>query len=1327
MTDSELRVLELDVPAWSIREPLDMSLDRAGSYPTIETALKREEARHVSAAAGDGTLESVRLQEAESPSISDGARAAGRPSGERPLPSQFFLDGRPTFDSRPRGHARTTSETLSFTSERGTTASPRVFPLVPAKFSTPPRRHTIFPLANQSVDCLPTHTVSPEGRKPLETLPAMASLETPENMPHEQPHIEDILKESNEPRRPDALELTSPVTSPPVEAVQRPLASLGDAVPVPMTPILEPRSAILLARDRAATGDRARSSVGGRDAATLDGKDSATPMDGQQTDEDPPTFDHFTGDNIDGSEFGGTASQRNSENEPDEEDERLNAASIGPEGESGTVPSTPALSSGSDSSPRYSIIMTPTMMRTGALASDNISAVSNLDHAKWEHSPQPDETAGHEGEGTPFHVSDLNLKQKGQAEPSSAVRQLQLPGHDQETRQPTEAPTTTATGHEVMLEVSAHTESVDNSMVTFTGATDIDDEEQSVTVPAGSILEEASMIQLPSSPPMPAVEDAHSEIPEASMTELPSLPPSPTLESTEIASTADKDANGGNTYGRTPYLESSLVEGDQALETEKDMVDQGGVAADRVSVSQTVLPGPAGIQLAPSRDIRTVPEDGMPDDVFGASLTKPQRTSWYDEVSSSIADYYATDPGPQPSLPMSSTEEDRLLIEAVDVYHPEEATTDIGASGAAGETCDLEPDAREPEVDVDDIFGSKTESSGLLWEEVEPSPLPEAGAGEPGLERKDTPISKVTSAVDYKDYSLHMEAFGDASTPSGEVAFVERSSLPFLAGKPVDAEDAEVNDTDEAAFESDPDHEEAEKSLVEEEDRPASEPHTNADHKDGPLNARDVVGGHDAATAGVVPEDPVQAGVAVQLSPPENHIGEESLGLEDFAGTRDHEGRNSEEDSHAFDTATSNPPIDSLDRNAVAESATSDLKIPCAESEASVLLPETGIASVPSAPGDHDVSDLDIEKATTATGTGYKPGLQEEEPASINSETDANAIKAHTRVHSDAPDLPSLFAPAISHWLLSDHHFPEATESVEDRHPYDVERTARFDAPSHEMESPDVATHPEAERPTQLARRYTPYLAAEEVADPLERPQPDDSISNVDQTEDLDSSPFEAATTALPQTPRRQFTFPIPTPFSLRTSAVSPHPPSPVLSHRSFSPRSSFSSNRPSISAARDSVDTISLARDSVDTIAPLPSPFEEEDSHHAEKEYRPSTGSSLGIRGATRHFASPFHHVWDPSSFSERGSRTSRPGTPNSTATARPYSSYKRRRGEMKRPRLLSDASRPATSHGVLETLRAEEDGARKGGVASRFVMLFAGVEYARRALGGDERENGP
>lgn len=1248
MTDAELRVLELDAPAWSIREPLDISTERSASYPIIEAVLERENAGTIDAATDNGTLEDGWSQEAESRSSSDGTGASVEVP---PPPRRFFLDGRST--SRPRAHVRTTSEAVSFNSERGTTPSPRVFPLVPTRYSTPSRRNTVFPLASQSVDFLPAGLISPEGMGSLDKTHVSDALKTPEYLSHEQARTEHILKESTRTERPDEPEPTIPSASGSVDAVRQPLTSPAAATVTPTTSKLELGSPILLCRDGTTAEDRAWSWAGSRDSVCSDSKKSAARIGEQQPEENPPTCDDFAGSKVGGSEtVDDTASQGHSESELDnDEDEGLRGAPVGlGEGESGTAPSTPALSSGSDSSPRYSIIVTPTTMRTRALVNDNILAVSSLDNAKWEHSPQPEKDAGDDAEDSSFLGHGISLKRGDQTEPSSAIQELRLLVYDREPREPREASAGTATAHEATPDVFAPTEH---------------DDDENAPIAGEPIFKEASMTELPSSPPMPALEDANTVLLEASVVELPS----PTLGSMEPTSTANEDANGGSICETPFYPEHNRVEEDQPLGT-----------------GEAVFRDAADIRLQPSPEIRTGPEDGKPNDSFGASLTVNQRTPWYDEAASSLVDGYEALPGRQSPPPLSSAEGDRMVMEGLEVCDMEAVVFDTLASDATEKMLHFEPEVKESEATVDEALYSETQSPRLLPEKVEMPLLTDVLAGEPGVEGDGTRMNEneAVPTVDDKEYSSHVEASGDAFTSSEEVTPADRFSSPTLDEIPIDGEDADVTDGDRAAFEK------------------------AADHEETLLRAQGVVDELNAATARVLSEPLILDEVAVDLSPsPENHIVEESTGIDDIAGTKDLEGRNCQDDFHGFVAGTSNDSTDRADERRVAEPAMSEPKASSVDLGLPVLVPEIGIVSTTSEPG-----GLDANEATTVTSTVHDTNLQDEEPIFIDSETGADAIEAHTRSHSGASDLPSLFAPAISDWLLSDHNFLGTPESMEDQHPYDIERTASLDEPASETGVSEVASNPEgAEPPTQLAATHNPYLAAEEVTDPFERLRPDDSVSIGDETEDLHSSPYEKATATLPQTPRRQFTFPIPTPFSLRTSAASPaQPPSPDPSHHGFSPRSSFSSDRSSISAARDSVDTI----------APLPSA--EEDSPHAEEEYRPSTAGWLGVRNTTRRFSMPLHHVWDPSSLSERGSRTSRPGTPTSAATVRYYSSYKRRRGEGKRPRLFSDASsRPVASGGVLERVRAEDDGAKKGGVASRFVMLFAGVEFAKKSLGGD------
>lgn len=370
------------------------------------------------------------------------------------------------------------------------------------------------------------------------------------------------------------------------------------------------------------------------------------------------------------------------------------------------------------------------------------------------------------------------------------------------------------------------------------------------------------------------------------------------------------------------------------------------------------------------------------------------------------------------------------------------------------------------------------------------------------------------------------------------------------------------------------------------------------------------------------------------------------------------------------------------------------------------------------------LQDLGSDKLITATGIDLENHHPENMP--VSGDLDTEALEAH------ASDLPTLFAPAISNWLrVSDPILPQPSESVEHRHPYDAESTAAIDEYAAGADADDnLAEEQETGELALPSAPTAPHPKAREIPDPFDQlPSRKNSVSLDDQAQDLPSHPPEQTAASPPHTPRR-LTFPIPTPFSIRTSPFSPtlspsHPSSPVQSHYSFeSSRSSFDisisgSSRPA---------SISPTRDSVDTIAPLP---QDEDATppRPEREYRPSTAGWLGFHEAkpSRRFSMPLQHAWDPAG-SERGS--SRPGTAVSSAAASTvrYTSY-RREGPRKRPVLgTPDRPRPMTS-GALETVRAEEDGHGRDGrgrVGSKFVMLFAGMGFASKVLGGEGQQRG-
>ncbi|OIW34769.1 hypothetical protein CONLIGDRAFT_639107 [Coniochaeta ligniaria NRRL 30616] len=581
----------------------------------------------------------------------------------------------------------------------------------------------------------------------------------------------------------------------------------------------------------------------------------------------------------------------------------------------------------------------------------------------------------------------------------------------------------------------------------------------------------------------------------------------------------------------------------------------------------------------------------------------------------------------------------------------------------------------------------------------EMSPSLEIRASEPDLQQEDIATNerlKTPMLDDEGDFS-HIVESHDIAPPSNGPSLPEMpSSPPMPPLEPLEqtlvgAETVDVEE-DDAAYDSE----------------------GNANHEVFNYNKEEqdeVEELNVAPTADLVSETAIPDPVSVQLPPsPEIVASETVLEGEDIAKSEDMATLGAEQESNDLEATASDAHNDHFKVAAYPELTGSEEEIPLIDLTAHGSVPETNFSPTTLNVDDQMVPELNSDELTTATGTHQGDDLQEEESVLPNLNTEA--VEAYPGFHarSDSSDLPTLFAPAISDWLLlSDPISPDALESVEHPHPYDTETTTVPEESATEVEAVGVSTEQQEEEGlTQPTASISPYLTAEEIPDPFDYLTSEkDSASIDEQTEDSFHDPSEQ-TTVPPHTPRR-LTFPIPTPFSIRTSAFSPtlspsHPPSPVLSHYSFDSRSSFSSDRHNTSPNRDSVDTI----------APLPA-----DEPQPEKEYRPSTAGWLGFHEAkpSRRFSMPLQHVWDPAGSSDRGS--SRPGTAASTATVR-YSTYRR---ERKRP-VLAGSPRPMTS-GALETVKAEDKQDKKG-VLPKFVMLFAGMGFASKVAGGDGQQRG-
>ncbi|KAB5580822.1 hypothetical protein GE09DRAFT_1083797 [Coniochaeta sp. 2T2.1] len=395
-----------------------------------------------------------------------------------------------------------------------------------------------------------------------------------------------------------------------------------------------------------------------------------------------------------------------------------------------------------------------------------------------------------------------------------------------------------------------------------------------------------------------------------------------------------------------------------------------------------------------------------------------------------------------------------------------------------------------------------------------------------------------------------------------------------------------------------------------------------------------------------------------------------------------------------------------------------------------VCLSDSNYAEVPPET-DSNLANFEVhdEELLESHGQYVLPGHEErhqEETPSINLDADAVVALTTSRGRSVSGGLPSLFAPAVADWLQRpDHISPGASDSDENSHPYDAEGTAAVEDYGAETRTKGFSS--EEQEAEHFIRPATPITPSRECQDPFDRVSELGAKSTEEETEE-----FYDRTPLPPHTPRRDPFF-IPTPFSLRT-AFSPAAPS----EHSLSPRSSMSSlshhstilprdsvdtiDPPSVHQPRNSVDTIDPPRDSVDTIAPLPS-SPPTLSPERGVDFSPSTAGWLGFREAkpNRRFSMPLQHVWDPAGSSERGgSSTGRPATPTSNATTvRQYRKHKKR---------LSLGPRPMTS-GALESVRVREEGdgdhehhlRKKAGVLPKFVMLFAGKNFASKFGDGE------
>jgi hypothetical protein len=1124
------------------------------------------------------------------------------------------------------------------------------------------------------------------------------------------------------------------------------------------------------------------------------------------------------------------------------------------------APSTPALSAGSDSSPRHSVIITPTILRSQALIDDSLLPVSSLDCGK-DGTPSPVKANGAlGGEGALFSVDDLGVGGHSDGVPVTDEQPLE---NDVEKFADINNPEQKTQGESDLDKSAVAAEDKDEPVLSSTeGAIDqqaADNDHDSAS--NQSILEEASMIQLPSSPPMPTADDVDPEVLEASMIELPSSPTLGFMDETRIC---PEDARIDNTFDVTFYLDSSLLEADESFEVEEAPesieVDECEEQVDAASVSGTVRQSVVDLELPHCADTWDGPQDSTSYEALGASATEEHRTSWYNEESSVLVDDH-DEVSELPSSPVILTITDgHTVVENTAFQESEEATPATGPSNVTEEhqlnpeveesaasthhssaldhvdlqvvpadvalPPSLEPQASQLVIETEDIAVHESEDPPVTETEVECSreeilqdtavpcegkelsevslliALPpaeealvkdlnaeafdrpdyssadkEVSPGNPSLtdntagdedastetnisemvvpdlatlpllpsiedgasidELRDSEVDEpsATSAVD--DDLPHTDAVFDSTAPIGEITsqFSPSSALQDTA---VDAEDTVADDVDNVPCEDGAKPEEVTGLTADDTTLPSSPLKTSLYDEEVSLQESETIDLLSAATiASLVDNTGAVGAVAVELPPsPEIQAEREGTLPNDTAADEAVREPSPEEDPKTVEDALSN--VEAGYTIAIMPKETregSNDSIADVGSSPSIVETDTesDIPSTTSELDEDEVRELDNNLLPPATVAGGQQGA-----GPVLAGLEMVAAEARTRTLSNASDLPSLFAPTISKWLrTADNVSPQEAEQAEDAISSDNENAAVLDE--------DMNTVVEADIPAQQEEQpaVTPFLTAQEIPDPFDQVRPDDSVSVVDEEEEYLHSSLDEPVATIPRTPRRQLTFPIPTPFSLRTTSFFPSPPSPAVSIHTSSPRSSFSSLRPSIDGDRNSVDTVSLRRnsvdtislpprDSVDTIAPLPSDSPPSSPTHAgiSTPGRPSTAGWLGVRGSsatTRRFSMPLQHVWDPLSLSDRGSHTtSRPGTPTSTATVR-YASYKRR-GERRRPRLSDLSPRPVTSGGVLETVTAGESGHHNHGhgkgksVASKFVMLFAGVEYAKKAL-GDEK----
>lgn len=594
---------------------------------------------------------------------------------------------RPTTPATPTGSVRS-----SYTG----TGSPRVFPLVPARYSMASQSSSASTLATDLSNIIssePPLDSRSTGKDTIDSL-ALEILHGVQQVSTKEPAaaiVTNLVSASEEitsetPRNDVAHEQQSAH----IDNVSEPDPSLEDGLPATNTQQFELGPPINFVRDADLPASHLRHVFRDWDSSSYgtadDDEDSGAILyerpQGDDTDDftrskpdikktsQPLPIEGHTGDN---EEIGDHIGTLNSEDDCADELPQRNH-----ENEQGryTAPSTPGMSSGCDSSPRHSILMTPTIQRKQALVKSRI-----LDYVQ-----ETKDDDGQDPKDTPLDLGDVDSGVNGQHPP--AVSEIDVGDEDRSSvdRQgialQDEDRTRSDASHvhieEEELPICEAEEVVGGQEDTALDiGDDVNDNDEHHFHPEETVPDHAGVAVADES-----VTSANLEIVEAAMMELPPSPPaSPELSATEGAWLKDEVAALTNEEDSLLDAASLSDQDEPAIEASEGIAVDQEEAAHPTFVPEVEIQDPASIQLPPSPEIRAseaIVELEAPVDEERAAVADAIVDSSNLEVIEPVSVHL---PPSTPSSPQISATEGALLeVEDAVIIDEEDTHVDIGHS-----------------------------------------------------------------------------------------------------------------------------------------------------------------------------------------------------------------------------------------------------------------------------------------------------------------------------------------------------------------------------------------------------------------------------------------------------------------------------------------------------------------------------------------------------------------------------------------------------------------------------------------------------------------------